>query len=304
MLVLLWTSLAHGASDVARANGRLADYRFDGNGADALGRSAAFVLKNVPFEQGALFLNGGYEHGGSPGGFKAIGTISNLSYETFTVSLDFWPVDFKSDSRTSRRLETFLNRVSFGYFSRRSVNSHDPIIVGGPSYRWFSLRQMNKGNLELTLNNQKFVHTFPGISVSTRRWHNLICSVDVKRRLILTVLDGQPLESVTLPDTFQLDVIGSPSDPTDKEFTFTSYSYGAAFHGFADNLQVFGHALSSAEMGALHAGTKAERPVFQPQVSAAAEVEGNLFWLLPLLLIGGVTFWFLRRCRRTVVPDA
>ena len=302
MLALLWAPVVRGASDVAMTNGLLAHYRFDGNGADALGRAAKFDLVNAPFDHGALFLNGSYEHGGEPGAFRAVAKIPGFSYDTFTVSLDFWPADFKSESRTSRRLETFLNRVSFGYFGGGSGDSHAPIIAGGPSYRWFGFRQINKGNLELTLNHQSFIHTFATASVSTRCWHNLICSVDVKRRLILTVLDGKPLEPVMLPDTFQLEVVGSPSEATDNEFTFTSYSDGAAFHGFADNLKVFGRALSEVEMTAHYSGTMAERPVFQPKVSGSEKIESAILWLLPLLLIGGVTFWFIRRRRRTFVP--
>jgi hypothetical protein len=302
LLAFLCTHMAHGASRAAMTNGLLGHYQFERSGADSLGRSARFELVNAPLDHGTLFLNGGYEHGGGPGGFRAIAAIPGLKYDSFTVSLDFWPVDFKNDRSKSRQMESFLSRVSFGYFGDGSQSSHDSIIVGGPNYRWFSMRQLNKGNLELTLNNQSFVHTFASATVATRRWHNLICSVDVKRRLILTVLDGRPLEPVNLPEHFKLDIVGTPDEATDNEFTFSNYSCGSAFHGFADNLKVFGHALSSAEMVALYGGTKEERPVFQPKINSKEEAGTAMLWWLSVALFGGMTVWFIRRRRRTVVP--
>ena len=85
----------------------------------------------------------------------------------------------------------------------------------------------------------------------------------MKRRLILTLLDGQALEPVKLPDDFKLDIISALEAATDQEFTFSNYSNGSAFRGFADDLTVFGRVLDAAEMAALYAGTKEERSVFQ-----------------------------------------
>ena len=116
-------------------------------------------MKNTSFEQGALFLNGTYEHGGMPGGFKAVAMTHGLDCEAFTVSLDFWPVDFKSDHGSNHRLKEWWSRIPRRMFQDRGEISHDPILMAGSSYRWLGVRQINGDNPELTLNNQSFSFT-------------------------------------------------------------------------------------------------------------------------------------------------
>jgi len=47
-------------------------------------------------------------------------------------------------------------------------------------------------------------------------------------------------------------VIGSSDHNSDKTFTFTNYSDGDVFHGYASNLIVYDGALSRDELGTLH----------------------------------------------------
>src|SRR6202030_4250407 len=100
----------------------------------------------------------------------------------------------------------------------------------------------------LTLNNQGFTHTFSKVTVTPRDWHSLFCSVDLRQKQILTCFDGQQLETINLTGDFKLEVIGSPDDAIDREFTFANFSNGSTFRGHAANLKVFRRALTGPEM--------------------------------------------------------
>jgi hypothetical protein len=82
------------------------------------------------------------------------------------------------------------------------------------------------------------------VAVEPGRWHNLICSVDLQRRKILTMFDGHPLEAITLPPDFKLEVAGSPGDATEREFPFDDHSNGSVFFGYAAHLKILGRALA------------------------------------------------------------
>ena len=162
-----------------------------------------------------------------------------------------------------------------------SRSGHEIIIMGGTSYRWLGYRH-HDGCLELTLNNQDFIHRFSNVVVSVKAWHNLLCSFDVKSRRVLTFLDGRELRAVNLPEDFKLSIIDSERESEDKEFTFTNYSDGSAFHGYAANLRVFSRALTESAIRELLAATLAETPKFKPPSKEASH------WpllLLPVLLV-------------------
>jgi hypothetical protein len=196
----------------------LADYNFEGTPIDCSGNSAAIELRNTTFANGTLCLNGIYE-GDNPLGFHAFAVIRNFSYESFTVALDFFALDFAKDN----------------------------IITGGSAYRWFSLRN-NSGNLEVTLNNQNLAYPLPNSPLSLNQWHSAICSVNATAKKIITVLDGRRLQDIDLSPNFRFDVVGSPSDSIDRLFTFANYSNGSVFHGYVDNLKVWGRALLPSEV--------------------------------------------------------
>lgn len=196
----------------------LANYTFDVNGLDCTGNSPPIELRNTTITNGTLCLNGIYE-GGNPDGFHAVATITGFSYESFTVALDFFAADY----------------------------SRDNILTGGSSYRWFSLRH-NAGRLEVTLNNQALVYLLSDSQLKTNEWQSVLCSVDASARKIITALNGQRLGDISLSSDFHFEVIGSPAESTDRLFTFANYSSGSAFHGYADNLKVWGRALGSSEI--------------------------------------------------------
>jgi hypothetical protein len=54
------------------------------------------------------------------------------------------------------------------------------------------------------------------------------CSVDLEKRTILTMLDGRILETIFLPPDFQLRVVGSPAEESDRAFLFQNYSNGGS----------------------------------------------------------------------------
>lgn len=270
------------------------------DGSDVLGRNPPATLKHASFADGALFLNGRYEHGVFTNGFRAIFPVKELNYESFTVSLDFCPLDFKPD-RTLNPVELKLDWLTLGGYRRwfgpeRSDNT--TILTGGPSYRWLGFGCVTN-TLQLTLNNQNFTHSFSNAPLTLRRWHNLICAVDVRQRRIFTMLDGQLLETIKLPDDFLLAVIGSSSEPTDREISFANYSNGSAYHGFVSNLKAFARALNEAEMAALYAESAAERAGLKtyqtgfanngPRIGMVAAV------VAPLLLLVAVLLRFKRR---------
>jgi hypothetical protein len=219
----------------------LADFTFDGHPDDVFSNNPPAVLVNTLFTNHSLYLNGQYELN-EPRGFRANAGVGGLSYASFTVALDFNPIDLDG-------------------------LGHDTILMGGTGYRWIGLRSIT-GYLELNLNNHSLQYPFPDAILSSNQWHKVVCSVDVAQRKILVYLDGRKLQTVTLPPDFQFEVVGTPSEEVEKLFTFNDYSRGSAFYGFAANLTVFGRALSAADITALAASP----PLFllQPQNQAVA----------------------------------
>ena len=199
----------------------LANYTFDGSGVDRTGNNLPMELRNTSFANGTLCLNGIYE-GSAPQGFHAVAQIPNVSYESFTVAMDFSPVDFASNN----------------------------LLTGGTSYRWFSLRH-NAGKLEVTLNNQRLSYLLPDSELRAGEWQNVVCSVNASAKTIITVLNGVRLQDITLSPDFHFEVAGSPADKIDRYFTFSNYSDGSVFHGCVDNLKVWSRALSSSEVATM-----------------------------------------------------
>jgi hypothetical protein len=123
-------------------------------------------LTNAPFVNGVLYLNGIYEHSftaqGTPrGGFRAIASVPGLNYQSFTIGLDFFPLNSKRP-RPLRAFEAKLNEWTRGYYRRwvadrlgRPVPPEN-FLTGGAGYRWLGFKPGTNG-LELTLNNQNSV---------------------------------------------------------------------------------------------------------------------------------------------------
>jgi hypothetical protein len=281
-------------------NELIARFPLDADGSDALGRNPPATVKHASFADGAFFLNGRYEYGVFTNGFCTTFPVKELNYESFTVALDFCPLGFKPD-RTLNPVELKLNWLTFGGYWRwfgpeRSDNT--TILTGGLSYRWLGFSCVTS-TLQLTLNNQSFTHSFSNAPLTLRRWHNLICAVDVRQRRIVTMLDGRLLETIKLPDNFLLAVIGSPSELTDREISFANYSNGSAYHGYAANLKAFARALNEAEMAALYAESPAERAGLKTYQTGVANNGPHIGMVVavvaPLLILWAVLLRFKRR---------
>lgn len=265
-------------------NGLLAHYPLETNGEDVMGQSRPFMLTNgdrvlagatipafvivtrAPFTNGVLFVNGQYAPNGHFTHYFASGPIPGLSYGSFSISVQFYPLPMKRGASSLNQIERKLDRWTSGRYTHwrgfdKNIHNTANILTGGQGYRWFGLsREHNR--LQLTLNNQAFVHEFKSAAVAPNRWHHLICSMDLKQRKIYTCLDGRQLETIALPPDFKLEVVGSQDDADDREFTFVNYSNGSVFYGYAAHLKIFGRALSETEIARLYAESDAERPTF------------------------------------------
>ena len=281
-------------------NELIAHYRLDIDGADSLGLNPPATLKNASIVEGALFLNGRYENSGVAKGYRATFPVATMKYDSLTVALDFFPLGL-SPNRTLNVVERKLNFLTFGWYwgrfgSDRSDNA--TIVAGGTSYRWLGFR-CETNNLQLTLNNQAFAHSFSGTPVALKRWHNLVCSLDLSRRKIITMLDGRLLETIALPDDFALNVVGSEAESKDREFSFANYSNGSAYYGYAANLKVFRRALSEPELAALFLESASERAILKSHDPGLWPVAGAVVAMLAVGLLLLVVM--LNRKRRRLV---
>ena len=215
ILGVMLVSLPHRAT---AAPVLLVNYRFDGNALDDTGNSPSMQLYNTSFVSNTLFMPVDRMNW-----HQAEARITGFSYNSFTVAVDFNPV--------------------------ASGDSWQTILSGGPAYRWIGFNTWN-GHLQITLNGRNWVLDFPDAPVETNRWHSLVCSVSFPLHTLRASLDGAPLPEVDLQN-YQLEVIGTEDEDSDKVFGFVNHGNGSAFHGFADNLMVFNRALTAAEIVSL-----------------------------------------------------
>jgi hypothetical protein len=294
-LILLTAATSSGAN----TNDLLAFFPLRSDARDFFSKSPPMELTNAPFVNGVLYLNGVYEHSaGVPRGYRAIACVPGLNYQSFTISLDFFPLKTKH-GRSLRGYERKLNDWTRGYYGRWLVERSGPpnnFLTGGTWYRWLGFNPGTNG-LELTLNNQTFGHQFKGAIIRVGQWHNLICSLDLRRKQIITILDGHILETVKLPQDFQFEVVGTEREERefgDKELTFVNYSNGKVFNGYAANLRAFSRALTASEMTDLYSELALERKSL-PALAGA----GNRFLWILLLVVAAAISVLLHRFRKT-----
>jgi hypothetical protein len=297
---LIWLAAADTSS--ATTNDLVAFFPLRSDGSDTLGNCPTMQLTNAPFIHGVLFLNGVYEplysgpHGpGTLRGYHAVASVPGLKYESFTVSLDFFPLKTEQHQRPLRAFEKTLNDWTRGYYRHFFATRWGPpynFLTGGTWYRWIGFGPGTNG-LEITLNNQTFRHQFKGAVVRVGEWHNLMCSLDLSRKQVITILDGKRLEIVHLPDNFQFEVVATEREAGDKELTFVNYSNGKVFNGYADHLRVFSRALDASEMTALYSNLGPERK----SLPTLAGTANRFFWFL-LLIVAVLISVILRKSRK------
>jgi hypothetical protein len=182
-------------------------------------------LLNVSFAGNVMHLNGRYEFNVADlDGYRAVFKTPTLNYGDFTVAFRIKPEE---------------------------VELHATLLFGGTSYRWMGFRRSADGNLQLTFNNNEFVHDFGNAAVAANRWATIACGVNLRAHLVVTYFNGRRLSDVTLPADFNLDVTASDADGSDRCWTFTNYSNGAPFCGSAERLIIYDRLLSDAEFEAI-----------------------------------------------------
>jgi hypothetical protein len=284
-----------------QTNDLLAFFNLNGSAQDSTGKCAPFELKQTSFVDGSLFCNGCYENSGTTHGYHAIARIPTLSYDAFTLSFDFNPISFTPDRDNGQFFYRIFYMVTGGHVPvsvARRFTSHDAIIVAGEAYRWFGLRCISN-SLQLTLNNLSYEHSFSNAPIELNRWHNVICSFNMKARQIVVALDGRILEPVVLPNDFKIQHADKTGDRLDKTFCLQNYSDGAAFFGFANNLKVFAHPYSNNEILALYAADEPSRRLWKASAGA------NYAWIVygsAFVVVVGFAFWRVRR-RKARIAD-
>ena len=198
----------------------IADYNFNGTFNDSINDNAVLQTLNTEFVDNAIYSNGVYTStfdtdnlkGGS---YIITPNLENLSYNNFTINLKFKPL------------------------------SSGNIMVGGTSYRWFSIISGSDNTLEFTFNNQRESHILSDAKLIMNEWNTLIVSVDIGKSKVITYLNNSRLNDITLPSTFSYSVIGTYAESRDKQFTFSNFSNGMTFKGYVDYLKIYDNSLTN-----------------------------------------------------------
>jgi len=270
-LLILLTLGRPWAINAAATNALIAYYRLQTNGADCLSNSPNFVVSNARLAHDVLYIDGTYFAPAPPTvgqhpDYRGTPLLRAFNYQSFTVGLDFYPLSehLPKPKQSLNKVEKVLDDLTRGCYREwftRSGSSKRNILTGGRSYRWLGFNRVDN-QLNLTLNNQRFTHPFKGSAVKPNRWHHVLCSVNLGERRILTWLDGEELETIILPQDFKLEIVGSPDEATDQEFTFVNFSNGEVLNGYATELKVFGRALAKPELTAEATTAFANLPAF------------------------------------------
>jgi len=186
---------------------------------------ASFSFVNVKQRVDGILLNGIYEHGGKPSGYRALIPDPSINYKDYTVAITVKPFDTQGD--------------------------HQTIICGGPSYRWFSLQSDAKGNLSVTLNNQDVMLAVTNASIRPNKWTTIVASVSETKGHIIISIDGKKAELLRIPVDYKSSIIGSDAESHDRLWTFTNYSNGRVFHGIIHQLIAYNAALNERECESL-----------------------------------------------------
>lgn len=302
LIIVLLVVCVASATAASTSNDLIAHYPLHTNGSDSAGTNDNFILGHDHFAHGVLYIDGTYFppaplYVGQSPIYRGTPLLHDFSYQSFTVGLDFYPLRERvpKPKLYMNKVEQVLDKFTHGFYRQWLVRGDwgkRNILTGGRSYRWIGFNR-DGNELSLTLNNQRFIHRFKGAPVKANRWHHLICSVNLRERKILTWLDGKELEAIILPQNFQLEIIGSPDEATDQEFTFTNFSNGAVFYGYAAELKMFGRALIRSELAAESIEAPKHWPEFPPQSLSLPTI------ILTSVVVGlPVAFWILRRIRQ------
>jgi hypothetical protein len=197
-----------------------------------------YDLKRVELGESGLFLNGRYEFGDD--GYRAVIAVPHLDYSHFSFSMVFRGLDFEEDTS---KLPEWVNH----FLSWDESDPHTNLLTGGTSYRWMSIK-VRDGHLALSLNNGEIQIDYPDAVLSPHQWHTVSGAIDLESSMFRLLLDGELVANQSLPEDFQMTVIGSSGELSDKQLTFTDYSNGETFHGHIARLEVLKVALSEEDL--------------------------------------------------------
>jgi hypothetical protein len=216
-------------SQVYSQSGLLARYSFNGNGKDDTGLNPDFDLVNTEFVANTLYLNGLYEHNQARTGYRAIAQTSRLNYQTFSIVL------------------------RFKLAKPRKGASQPNLITGGTSFRWFGIRFSDTGGGKLIVyfNNGDTAARVEGTVIRPEVWTVVVCTVDLPNHRVVTYQDGKNVGPIDLPNNFELDALKQDFKGGDKVWSFTDYSDGDVFHGWVDDLAVYGSVLTDDDVARL-----------------------------------------------------
>ena len=191
----------------------LAKFAFNDSPDNSVPGGNAMYLENTSYENQALRVNGNYYYGDSGSGYLADVYLPDLDFESFSMSADF--------------LVETSTEINY---------SGLPIVVGGSSYRWFSIYLNSDDELGISLNNSDY--SIPSrVKIDRDAWYNVTGTFDLDNKKVELYLGTERIIDHTLPSDFNLDVL--VDGVLDYEITLTNYSNGTAFKGLLDNLSIW-----------------------------------------------------------------
>jgi hypothetical protein len=181
------------------------------------------ILENTLKTNKSLYLNGEYY---SDKAYTALFAPVSFDYHRFTVVVKLRPYSLGA-----------------------------PLLVGGRSCRWLGLYSITNGSVELSFNNFEFRHSVEKLTITNGQWITLAVSVNLPSKKVVVYANGTPVDEVTLPRDFALDVTNDEKwKESDKHLTFTDYSHGEAYRGLVGGLLVFNSVLSDEQVRRLFPG--------------------------------------------------
>jgi Concanavalin A-like lectin/glucanases superfamily len=194
----------------------LSYYAFNNTAQDELGNSPDIYLNRTSFTNGTLSLSA------APYSYTAYATVPDLSYDSFTLSIDFNPSSLNFPNTT--------------------------LLSCGMTTRWLNFEVNPAGQLRILFNNGNLLYAFTN-AISTNTWHTLVCSIDLPMGIGIVYLDGQHLPDMFLQH-FHFDIASTTNAASEKTISLMNYGNATSFFGYVDNLKIYSGALTPAEIEA------------------------------------------------------
>ncbi len=223
-------------------NGLLAYFPFTVAASDLMGGASFSLNPSATFASNSLSMNGVYS------GSNSSGLREGVNYRQFSFMVDF---------------------------NLSTLPTNGTILSFGTSYRAMELGVTPLYEPRITLNNGVSSFTL-GAPMTLNTWHRAIVVVDVSKLTINLYIDGVLKTPISLPSGFNFDAFYSSANPSDRVFSFFNYANGGAFNGLANNLLIYGRALSGAEALSLNSLIAAPGLATSPAITSATPPGGSI----------------------------